>query len=166
MLETTNLHIDSTGWKEEERNGVIVLVSHAIDFLPKGAVTEYKYGKLAGEQLFSWKAGIYWAKKLGKKLPMIDELEKWISKQKPEDIIFAGYRPTDGSFNYVTDGLYLWSAEVVDADKAHYCSLLSYGSFSRSKDVKQLGFSVRCLADNPLSIEERLKRLEDKVFNS
>jgi hypothetical protein len=160
MLENNNLHIDSTGWLEEERSGKSCLVSPAIADLPKGAVTEYTDGDYKGEQLFSYDAGMYWANQQGKQLPDIEQLYEWIKKHKNDkDLKFAGYRHTDGHFYHIADVLNLWSAEALS------CYLNSFGSFDRNEVIQQFGFSVRCLQDSstPLSIEDRVRRLEDSA---
>lgn len=155
------LHIDSSDWAIKIKGNVVYKENETADvweyvcYIDKVMPTN-----LIGQQLFTYQAGMREAKKQGKRLPTIDELEEWMQENKNnKDLVSAGYRSTFGNFPNIADELNLWSAETVGADKARSCFLMSDGNFSSYNYGQQFGFSVRCLQDS-LTLEERVERLE------
>jgi uncharacterized protein (TIGR02145 family) len=89
-------------------------------------------------------------KKAGKRIPTDEEFEE-LNKEYFGEIIYTGYRYTNGSFDDSFDDLgtdsYFWSS-TESGSRAWY-RFLYYSTYSvtRSKDDKALGFSVRCVQE-------------------
>jgi uncharacterized protein (TIGR02145 family) len=60
----------------------------------------------------------------------------------------GGYRITDGSFNYLSNDGFWWSSSPNDASYAWYRIMVYFNAdVTRVRNIKSLGFSVRCLKD-------------------
>jgi hypothetical protein len=60
----------------------------------------------------------------------------------------GGYRYADGTFNYIKDYSYWWTATESSITSAYYRQIFWDGSdVKRDQSVKKDGFSVRCIRD-------------------
>lgn len=137
-LEPTNFKVDSVGWtKQVTEDDDNYLVNEL------GDIVEIIGGEYHGEQLFTWDAAMRETKKAGKRMP----IDKELGKDDFEDIIYAGLRSTDGSFNLHGTNAFFWSSSELGASAWLRFLHSSNSTVLRSALDKALGFSVRCLQD-------------------
>ena len=144
-LEDENFRVDSSDWKLVVNEQDIVLLENS-----EGDIWEYVNGvskKLIGQQLFTWSAAMRETKKVGKRMPTDKEFDRF-KKEDFGEIVYAGFRHDDTSFQDITLYMNLWSSSpsfLSDTDAWRY--YLSSGcSFVFNCPVSQTyGFSVRCL---------------------
>jgi hypothetical protein len=143
-FEDHNFRIDSTGWKKKTEDGQDYLEN------PEGDVWELvncEDPKLNGEQLFTWEAMMRETK--GKRVPTdeeFDELPK--DKEDMPNLVFAGRRDTDGSFDYLSSYASFWSSSVFGPNAWRRTLYSSGSTVYRYASNQTRGFSVRCLKDN------------------
>ena len=133
-LEPTNLKINSDGWKkytDDDKQEYLVN--------PNGDVWEYK-----GNQYFTWDSAMIEAKKLGKRLPTNEEMGL-LEKEDYGEVVYTGYRDTDGTFGNLGVNTDIWAS--TESDTAAWIRSLnsSYSTIYRSTYDKTCGFSVRCV---------------------
>ena len=136
-LENTNFRIPSAGWK---------IISEDFFVNPKGDVWEIIKGKYKGEQLFTWDSAIRETRKVGKKLPNKDELEKLLKNNNYfKSMPLVGYRYyNDGTLYYQgTDGGH-WTS-TISGTSAYNLTFNSSAVNSANANYRANGFSVRCL---------------------
>ena len=141
-LEDHNFRVDSSNFPERKRNGFRIKENGKQDII------EFTDGELKGEQLFTWEAAMRETKKAGKRIPTDEEFKKLLkSKKDIENVVYSGYRSTDGSFyNQGTNAL-LWSSSESGSNAWNLNLDSSNTSVFRYSRDKADGFSVRCLKD-------------------
>ena len=146
-LEDKNFKINSDGWiKKTSPNGVAYLKA------PTGDVWEYlydpKYPELTGEQLFTWDAAMREAAKAGKRIPSGKEFSELLkTKDDMPNLVFAGFRFTDGSFYSLSSGGFFWTSLESGSNAWSRGLDSSDATVYRGTDTKARGFSVRCVKD-------------------
>ena len=140
-LEDHNLRINSEGWHKITKDGKSYLENQEKD------VWEFLEGECKGEQLFTYDAAIRETKKAGKSLPTDEQLSELLkTKEDLKNIVYPGYRNTDGSYYYLGWDLFLWSSTPNDSSNAWRRLLNSnYSTVIRDNFTRAYGFSVRCL---------------------
>jgi hypothetical protein len=140
QFEDFNFQVDSTGWKRIESNGLSYLENKEKD------IWESIDSCYTGEQLFTWNAAMRETKKAGKRMPTDKEFSLLLRNKKDmKNIVFSGYRNTDGSFYYSTTAAYFWSSSRKGADAWYRNLSSSYATIYRYTHSKAYGFSVRCI---------------------
>ena len=141
-LENHNFQVDSNGWKKKTIDDLEILES------PTKDIWEINEGKLKGEQLFTWEAAIRETKKTGKRMPDDDEFSKIIkTKEDIKNLVFIGYRNTDGWFCDRSTDTFFWSSSESGANAWRRHLYTSFSTDHRHTNDKQYGFSVRCIQD-------------------
>ena len=133
-LEPTNLKINSDGWiKYTIDDDQEYLVNSDDD------IWEHK-----GNQYFTWEAAMREAKKLGKRLPTNEEM-KLLELEDYGEVVYTGYRDTDGTFNSLGVNTDIWSS--TESDTAAWIRSLNSSNTTifRSTYDNTCGFSVRCV---------------------
>ena len=74
-LADRDFSVDSTGWIEEVRDGVICKVSPKTDEFKEGEITETTLNSMK-VQYFTWARAMYEVKKAGKRMPTKEEYER------------------------------------------------------------------------------------------
>ncbi len=139
-LEDYNFKINSDGWKKISSNGLNYLENETQD------IWVSIDGDYAGVQYFTWNAAMRETKKAGKRLPTDKEFSLLLkNKEDIKNLIFAGFRSTDGSFNARTTFAVFWSSSQSGADAWSRGLSSSHAAVYRSTGSKAHGFSVRCL---------------------
>ena len=140
-LEDHNFRINSDGWKKITVGDIEYLEN------PEKDVWELLSEECEGEQLFTYDAAIRETKKAGKLIPTDDELSELLKTRKAlKNIVYSGYRYTNGSFGSLGSGLYLWSSTPSGSSYAWSRALYtSYSTVYRYAVNRAYGFSVRCL---------------------
>ena len=137
-LEDHNFKVDSTGWKKIVVDGNAYLENNKKD------IWEILDGECVGEQLFTQTSALRETKKAGKRMPTDEEFNDILkSKDDMPNIVYAGYRGTDGSFRNRSVLADWWSSSST-LDRALDCT---ESRFDRSSPSAAYGFSVRCLKD-------------------
>jgi hypothetical protein len=138
QLEEKNLKISSDGWiKKTANDGTEYLES------PAGDCWELME---TGEQLFTRGRAMAEAKKLGKRLPTNEELEQ-LKKEDYGNVIYSGFRYTDGSFDHLGTLTHFWSS-TVSGTSAWFRHLNSSGTTVYfDTGGKAYGFSVRLVKE-------------------
>ena len=140
-LEDHNFKINSDGWKKITVDGVKYLEN------PEKDIWEMLDRKYRGEQLFTYDAMIRETKKRGKRVPTDDELGELLEeKEDLKNIVYTGYRYTNGSYYFLGSVLYLWSSTPSGSSNAwRRLMYTSYSTVARNAYYRGYGFSVRCL---------------------
>ena len=139
-LEDYNFKIKSDGWKKISSNGLSFFEN------PKGDVWESIDGDCAGEQYFTWDSAMRETKKAGKRMPTDEEFLFLLkTKEDIKNLIFAGHRNTDGSFNNRTTNANFWSSSQSGAAAWYRYLDSSVATVYRITGSKFNGFSVRCI---------------------
>ena len=139
-LEDHNFRINSDGWHKITKDGKEYLENETKD------IWELLDGECRGEQLFTYDAAMRETKKEGKLIPSDEQLSELKEKKDLKNVVFPGYRYTDGSFYDLGSNVHLWSYTPSGSSNAWYCNLYTfYSAFYRGALNKALGFSVRCL---------------------
>jgi uncharacterized protein (TIGR02145 family) len=85
-------------------------------------------------------------KKAGKRMPTDEEFEKF-EKKDFEDVVYTGYRNTNGYFHDLGRSANFWSS-IESGSSAWYRDLISsYSTVNRGTCDKDNGFSVRCFKE-------------------
>lgn len=149
---------------EKEKSGLLVA--------PTGDVWSVNLPgeKEHGEQLFTWDAAIREAKRAGKRIPTDAEFSELFKTQADmPNLVFAGYRPTDGSFASRATYAYFWASSQLDGTTAWYRYLYSTAAtVNRNPVSQQYGFSLRCLHDS-LSLSPKIElyaKLDGEFYSS
>ena len=140
QFEPHNFKINSKSWKKITVNGEEYKVNSKKD------VWEILEGYGKGEQLFTYIAAIRETQKAGKRMPTDEEFTELLkTKEDMPNLVFYGYRDTDGSFYGRTTYALLWSS-TESGTGAWIRNLNSgYSTVYRHTDDKAYGFSVRCI---------------------
>lgn len=135
QLEDFNFRVNSDKWKEITIKGEKYLKNKKEDIWES---------KSTGEQLFTWEAAMRETKKAGKRIPTDKEFSFLLkTKEDMKNLIFAGYRGTNGSFGR-TANAYFWSSSQRGANAWLRHLNSSYATVLRYTNSKAYGFSVRC----------------------
>ncbi|MCK5285953.1 MAG: hypothetical protein KAJ58_01875 [Candidatus Pacebacteria bacterium] len=148
QLEDHNFKIDSTGWnqlvgKDGEGNKIIYLEN------PEKDVWEYVSGvpkELIGEQLFAFPATMRETKRSEKQVPTNPEWDI-LAKTKGDipNLVFAGYRDTNGTFFYLSSGAFFWSSSISGSTAWYRYLYSSNSAVFRIAYNQAHGVSIRCL---------------------
>jgi len=153
-LEAHNFRVNSDNWKKITVDGGEYLEN------PEKDIWEILNEKARGEQLFTFEAMQRETKKAGKTVPTDEQFTELLKeKEDMPNLVFAGYRNTDGAFyNFSslkekTDGAFYHISSY-----AGFWSSLESGSYAWSRTLyssdstvyrrayhKTYGFSVRCV---------------------
>lgn len=98
------------------------------------------------EYLFTWQEAIDEAKMQGKRLPTDEEFTELLkTKYDLHNIVYPGYRNTNGSFYYRSTNLFLWSS--TESSTSAFDRGLDSGNATvyRLANDKLNGFSARCI---------------------
>jgi len=133
-LENYNFRVDSKDW---------LIDKGGVKTSPTDDIWEFE-----GEQLFTWDAAMRETKKAGKRMPTDSEFSKIIkTKEDIENLVFTGYRSTNGTFYDYGTYTHFWSSSESDTS-AWICSLYKFNhTIHRNDYYKVHGFSVRCIQD-------------------
>lgn len=136
-----NFRVNSDGWKKITVDGKSYLENDKKD------IWEF-LDENKGEQLFTWDSAMRETKKAGLRMPTDDEFTELLkTKSDMPNVIFTGYRSTDGSFCNGGKSAYFWSS-VGSGGSAWVRYLDSrIAGVGRGMDAVAYGFSVRCLKD-------------------
>ena len=141
-LEDENFRVNSTSWRRiTSEKGIVYLEN------PEKDIWEYVGGvpkDLIGQQLFTWLAAMRETGKVGKLMPTNEEFPQF-QKKDFGNIVYAGLRYTDGSFNYSGTYTFFWSSSVSGANAWGRYLNSSHSTVHRYPDDQARGFSVRCL---------------------
>ena len=141
VFEDHNFKINSDSWKEST-----VVDGEEYKVNPKKDIWEILDGEAKGEQLFTWNAAIRETAEAGKRMPTDEELTELLkAKEDIPNLVFYGFRDTNGSFGYRTTVAYLWSS--AESGSSAWTRSLNSGASAvyRGADAKAYGFSVRCV---------------------
>jgi len=139
-FEDHNFKVNSDGWKKITVDNEEYLEN------PKKDIWEILNEEARGEQLFTFKAMQRETKKAGKTVPTDEQFDSLLKvKEDMPNLVFAGYRNTNGAFynlssyagfwSSLESGSYAWSRTLYSSDSTVY--LRAYH--------KTYGFSVRCV---------------------
>ncbi len=139
-LEDHNFKVNSDGWKKITVADVEYLEN------PEGDIWEILENEARGEQLFTWKSAMRETEKAGKRMPTDSEFTELLkTKEDMPNLVFSGYRSTNGAFiNSGTHTLF-WSSSVSGADAWTRRLNSSNSTVHRYPYDQAYGFSVRCL---------------------
>ena len=137
QLEEKNLKICSDNWVKKTTNCWDEYLES-----PEGDCWELKNW----EQLFTWERAMKEAEKLGKRLPTDEELDL-LEKEDFGDVVYSGYRYTNGSFCNLGANDCFWSSS--ERDNSVWSRLLksSRTTVYRHSYDKAFGFSVRLIKE-------------------
>lgn len=140
VFEDHNFHINSDNWKEIKVENEKYLVN------PEGDAWQIIGGEADGEQVFLWDAAIRETAKAGKRMPTDRRLTELLkTKSDMPNLVFAGYRNTNGLIYNQGKFAYFWSS-TEDGTAAWNQILSSRDDLAdRGAHGKEHGFSVRCL---------------------
>lgn len=143
-LDDHNLHVDSSGWTEIMVEGEMQKVN------PERDGWEIGEGEAKGEQVFLWDGAMREANKAGKIIPSDKRLTQLLNtKSDMPNMVFAGYRNTDGTIRNRGKFAYFWTS-TEDGNAAWNQCLSSRDDLAdRGAHGKEHGFSVRCLKERP-----------------
>ena len=137
-LEPKNFKINSDGWvKKTDENGVEYLEN------PEWDIWELLSN---WEQLFTWEAGMREVDKAGKRLPTDEEFKK-VAREDWSDVIYTGYRKTDGFFYDLGYRAGFWSSTENGSNIFYRYLDSSHSAVIRFACNKTNGFSIRCVQD-------------------
>ena len=139
-FEDHNFQVNSDGWHKITVNGDAYLENETKD------AWEFLEGEYSGEQLFTWDAAKRETEKAGKRMPTDEEFTELLqTKDDMPNVVYAGYRSTDGSFYNQGTNANLWSASESSATNGWNRTLSSgHATVLRNGNAKANGFSVRC----------------------
>jgi len=141
-LEDHNFKVNSKGWKKITVDGKKYLVNEEED------IWEILGEECKGEQLFTWKAAMRETKKAGKIIPTDEQFSELLkTKDDMPNVVFPGYRHTDGSFDDLGYGADDWSSSVSGGNAWERYLSLGYATVGRYAYNQSYGFSVRCLKE-------------------
>jgi len=140
-LEAHNFRVNSDNWKKITVDGGEYLEN------PEKDIWEILNEKARGEQLFTFKAMQRETKKAGKTVPTDEQFTELLKvKEDMPNLVFAGSRSTNGSFNNLSSFGYIWSSSESSVSDAWYQYLYSSNTtVYRYALNKTYGFSVRCV---------------------
>ena len=141
QFEDHNFRINSDGWKKITVDNKEYLVN------PEKDIWELLHKDFRGEQLFTFQAMMRETTKAGKRVPTDKEFELFKTKDDMKNIIFSGYRNTNGTFYHLMTTATFWSSSVSDDDAWRRSLYSSHATVYRNVYDQMSGFSVRCLLD-------------------
>ena len=139
-LEDHNFKVNSDGWKK--------ITVYDVEYLEnrEGDIWEILENEARGEQLFTWKSAMRETEKAGKRMPTDSEFTELLkTKEDMPNLVFSGYRNTDGAFYNSGTDTYFWSSSVSGANAWKRYLHSSISTVFRSPYDQAGGFSVRCL---------------------
>jgi len=142
QLEEENFRVNSANWKWSTNKQGITFLEH-----PQKIISEYADGvpeELIGQQLFNWLAAMGETGNVGKRMPADEEFNLF-KKEDFGQIIYAGYRSTNGAFHNSGTLTYFWSSSVSGANAWTRYLRSSHSTVYRDPYDQAYGFSVRCL---------------------
>jgi len=139
-LEDHNFKVNSDGWKKITVDDVEYLEN------PEGDIWEILKNEARGEQLFTWKSAMRETEKAGKRMPTDSEFTELLkTKEDMPNLVFSGYRDTDGAFYGSGTLTGFWSSSVSGAIAWRRLLHSSLSAVYRNPLAQADGFSVRCL---------------------
>ncbi|MCK4918355.1 MAG: hypothetical protein KAS02_01035 [Candidatus Pacebacteria bacterium] len=143
QLKDKNFRVNSEGWTSLVANQGIVCLQN-----PEGDVWEFVEGvseELVGEQLFASSARMRETKKAGELMPTDEEWSILLrSREDICNLVFAGFRFSNGAFRCLNDQAFFGSSSVSDIGvwgRNLYSDTLVV---TRFKSITG-GVSIRCL---------------------
>ena len=139
-LEDHNFKVNSDGWKK--------ITVYDVEYLEnrEGDIWEILENEARGEQLFTWKSAMRETEKAGKRMPTDSEFTELLkTKEDMPNLVFSGYRDTNGAFYYSGASTYFWSSSVSGANAWGRYLSSSNSTVTRYPYGQVNGFSVRCL---------------------
>ena len=141
-LEDYNFRVNSDGWsKRTNEQGQEYLVNLRGDIWE---LINCEDTESNGQQLFTWQAAMRETQKVGKRMPTDKEWNEFEKEDIP-NIVYSGYRSTNGSCHGRSNLSTLWSS--TESGTAAWERYLYYdrSTVSRRDGTKASGFSVRCI---------------------
>lgn len=140
LVEDHNFRVNSDGWKKITVGSMSYLEN------PEKDIWEIVTGNAKGEQLFTWNAAMRETEKASKRMPTDKEFTELLKvKEDLLNLILAGYRDTNGSFDPRGTNASLWSSTESGASAWLRFLYSGYSTVYRDATDKAYGFSVRCV---------------------